>query len=154
MIEIKSGNLFSAPSGLICHQVNCKGVMGRGVAVTFKQMFPESYDHYFYCCQTMEPYDLLGHIAIKKEKDYITVCMFAQEGFSRNPNICNTEYWAFREYCSHIADYLYIHKATDTIINMPYGIGCGLGGGDWQHIYSIIEEELADFHVILWKLEE
>ena len=37
MIKIVEGDLFSAPNGIICHQVNCKGNMGRGVAKTFKQ---------------------------------------------------------------------------------------------------------------------
>ena len=43
------------------------------------------------------------------------------------------------------------HKTT---IALPYKIGCGRGGADWEVVYKIIEEELSSFKVELWKLEE
>ena len=43
------------------------------------------------------------------------------------------------------------HKTT---IALPYKIGCGRGGADWEVVYKIIEEELSSFEVELWKLEE
>ena len=52
MITIVNGDLFHARDGVICHQVNCKGVMGRGVAKTFKE--------YVNACR------------IKQSKEYLT----------------------------------------------------------------------------------
>ena len=43
------------------------------------------------------------------------------------------------------------HKTT---IALPYKIGCGRGGADWEVVYKIIEKELSSFEVELWKLEE
>ena len=38
-------------------------------------------------------------------------------------------------------------------INMPYFIGCGLGGGDWNIIKVILEEEFKNNNLILWKIK-
>lgn len=37
-------------------------------------------------------------------------------------------------------------------IAMPYRIICDRGGGDWNTVYRIIEEELGDYDVALYEL--
>lgn len=147
MITIKEGSLFDATEGLICHQVNCKGNMGRGVAKTFKEKYPKVFAQYVYLCYNVRTDSLLGTCLFDED----TVCMFAQNDW-RGQNVCNTNYAAFRRCCKQIITYLQQHDLS-TKINMPYGIGCGLGGGDWSIVYSIIEEELGDYNVVLWKLK-
>ena len=39
-------------------------------------------------------------------------------------------------------------------VALPYKIGCGRGGADWEVVYKIIEEELKDYNVELWRLDE
>jgi glycine/serine hydroxymethyltransferase len=34
-------------------------------------------------------------------------------------------------------------------IGLPYVIGCGLAGGDWNHIKTIIQNELKDCDVTI-----
>lgn len=41
-----------------------------------------------------------------------------------------------------------------TSVALPYKIGCGRGGADWEVIYKIIEGELKDYDVELWRLDE
>ena len=36
---------------------------------------------------------------------------------------------------------------------LPYNIGCCRGGGKWPDIYTIIETELVDYDVELWRLD-
>lgn len=152
MIKIVEGDLFSAPSGIICHQVNCKGNMGRGVAKTFKEKYPFAFRQYENLCHNLIPDELLGTILIRAELDCKwTCCMFAQDNWSGHG--CNTNYTAFRECCNAIKREIKRLDFDDVIINMPYGIGAGLGGGEWEIIYSILEEELNDYNVILWKLK-
>ena len=41
---------------------------------------------------------------------------------------------------------------TNKTIAMPYLIGCGLAGGDWNIVYNIIEKTLGeDYEVYLYK---
>lgn len=46
MIEIIEGNLFDTDAKFICHQVNCMGKMGSGVALQVRQRFPHVYEEY------------------------------------------------------------------------------------------------------------
>lgn len=146
MITIKEGDLFNAPRGLICHQVNCKGNMGRGVAKTFKEKYPNVFKQYVCLCNDVPVNHLLGTCLF----DENTVCMFAQNDW-HGYNVCNTNYAAFRNCCRRIADYITRHDRS-TPINMPFGIGAGLGGGDWLIIYDILEEEFEGYNLILWRL--
>ena len=41
MIEISKGNLLEAPVEALVNTVNTKGIMGTGIALQFKQAFPE-----------------------------------------------------------------------------------------------------------------
>lgn len=148
MITIKEGDLFTAPSGLICHQVNCKGNMGRGVAKTFKEKYPDVFAQYVYLCHNVCADALLGTCLFDED----TVCMFAQDDW-RGHNVCNTSYAAFRCCCKQIVAYLKRHDPSIPI-NMPCGIGAGLGGGDWLIIYSILEEEFEGYNLILWRLSK
>ena len=155
MITIKNGNLFSATEGIICHQVNCKGKMGRGVAAIFPKYFPESYKQYLKICNIAKNKTeaLLGHCLFVEEVNGESCCMFAQNDW-RGRNKCNTDYEAFKICCVNIRRHL---RAIDNPyaypINMPYKIGCGLGGGDWNIVYNILETQFKEYNLILWKLE-
>lgn len=146
MIVIKEGDLFDAPRGLICHQVNCKGNMGRGVAKTFKEKYPDVFKYYVYLCHNNRASELLGSCLFKGN----TVCMFAQDDW-RGRNTCNTDYTAFRQCCKQIISYLQQHDPF-ILVNMPFGIGAGLGGGDWTIIYDILKEEFEGHYLVLWRL--
>lgn len=151
MITIKEGDLFRAPSGIICHQVNCKGNMGRGVAKTFKEKYPFAFSQYKDLCKDCVPDELLGTVLMRYEIDNKwTCCMFAQDDWRGHG--CNTDYAAFDECCDAIKREIKGLHLDDVIINMPYRIGAGLGGGNWNTIYSILEEQFKNYNVILWKL--
>ena len=150
MVTIKEGDLFGAPDGIICHQVNCKGNMGCGVAKTFKCVFPEAYKLYMDACAGED--ELLGKNLFHIEATGETCCMFAQLDW-RGHNVCNTNYAAFRECCKGIKARIDLCGDKGRAINMPYKIGCGLGGGDWLIIKDILEEEFKDYNLILWKIK-
>lgn len=151
MITIKEGNLFRAPSGIICHQVNCKGNMGRGVAKIFKEKYPFAFSQYKDLCKDLVSDELLGTVLMRYEIDNKwTCCMFAQDDWRGYD--CNTDYAAFDECCDAIKREIKALHLSDIVINMPYRIGAGLGGGDWNIIYSILEEQFQDYNVVLWKL--
>lgn len=155
MIEIREGSLFNALYGIICHQVNCQGVMGYGVAKIFKKKFPHAYKQYVDYCYSFKEQDILGDVLIMREDPnrVATCCMFAQNKYGKRHGVCNTDYAAFRHCCWEIKDYIYNTQEHDYPINMPYRIGCGAGGGDWQIVYSILEEEFENYNLILWKLD-
>jgi O-acetyl-ADP-ribose deacetylase (regulator of RNase III) len=51
MVVVKIGNLFDSSAQTLVNTVNCVGVMGKGVALEFKQRFPEMHEDYVARCK-------------------------------------------------------------------------------------------------------
>lgn len=51
MIEFAYGNLLECKADALVNTVNCVGVMGKGIALEFKQRFPENFKLYAAACK-------------------------------------------------------------------------------------------------------
>lgn len=51
MIELAHGNLLEADADALVNTVNCVGYMGKGIALQFKQAFPDNYKTYEAACR-------------------------------------------------------------------------------------------------------
>ncbi|HRQ64415.1 MAG TPA: macro domain-containing protein [Xanthomonadaceae bacterium] len=51
MIEYRSGDILKSEAEAIVNTVNCVGVMGRGIALQFKNAFPENFKAYAAACK-------------------------------------------------------------------------------------------------------
>jgi hypothetical protein len=61
MIKIIKGDIFSGTEDIICHQVNTFGVMGSGIALQIKKLYPDVYMAYhLFCKRYGDRGDLLG----------------------------------------------------------------------------------------------
>lgn len=47
-------------------------------------------------------------------------------------------------------------KNRDATIRLPYGLGCGLAGGDWNMVLTIISDaaKASNLNVEIWKLQK
>ena len=52
MIELEKGNLLEADAVALVNTVNTVGVMGKGIALQFKQAFPEMFREYSSACKS------------------------------------------------------------------------------------------------------
>lgn len=136
---------------IICHQVNCKGVMGAGLALQIKNKFPMVYKHYKdKCLQIENGIGGLGDVqfcSVLSENGYIIANIFGQYDYGRGR--CHTDYNALKKAFNTIA--LAFPNFT---IRIPYKIGCGLGGGDWSVVSQIIQSTLVDagVEVEIWRI--
>lgn len=156
-IKIIHGDLLTTDAKYICHQVNCRGVMGSGVAKQIRAKYPEVYEAYVQKCNDPDSrlsyfdgvHSCLGTAQFVPCHDgHVVVNLFAQYGYGRD-GATYTNYTAFRVCVAELT----IGVPPGETIAMPYKIGCGLGGGDWETILDIIDEVLYDkFTVELWKL--
>ena len=150
MISIVSGNLLNAKEDIICHQVNCQGVMGAGVAKAIREKWPEVYREYKTYVEDciwnkLSPIGTMQYVQI--ETGQFVGNMFAQECYGNIGRY--TSYDAFYSCLKDISYY-----TTDGVsVAFPYGIGCGLGGGSWDIIYAMICDVLGDRDVVIYKLE-
>ena len=51
MIVFKTDNIFNSESQTIVNTVNCKGVMGKGLALQFKKKYPDMFNEYRLACK-------------------------------------------------------------------------------------------------------
>lgn len=157
MITYLKGDLLDSNCDYICHQVNCRGRMGSGIAKQIRERFPEVYrvysERYEDAIRVLRsPDQMLGSTDIVQipNTDRYVVNMYSQRSYGYDGKRY-TSYKAFR----YILQELKKDIPTDCTIGFPKGIGCGLGGGNWSKISSMIEEILGESHeVYIYELEE
>lgn len=148
MVSIVHSNLLTSHCDVIAHQVNCKGVMGAGLAKQIRTRYPNVYMSYKKACDTQS--ELLGKVQLCTTPDSLVANLFAQwdYGVSRK----QTDYDALELCLIKLRDrMLQLNLKT---LGLPYGLGCGLAGGSWQIVYKIIQDVFAttDITVYICKL--
>lgn len=132
MIHIVCSDLLSISSDYIAHQVNCRGVMGAGLALTLRNHNPRLYSLYQTHCRNHAPAELLGRAFICDN----IISVFGQLNYGRNRNYVYTDYSALNRAFRAIHNRLPITKS----IAFPYGFGCGLANGDWNIVKQLITD--------------
>lgn len=124
------GDLFDSGSPAIAHGVNCRGVMGAGIAVGFKQRYPTMYQHYQAMCDQ-------GHLILGQ--------VFPWYAEHERPVIFNL---ATQIEPGPNARYSGVMQSVDTMLLMAQNkgisqvaipqIGCGIGGLEWPQVEGIL----------------
>ena len=129
--EIK-GDLLSSNVKIRCHQVNCRGVMGAGLALQVKQKYPEAFEQYKALCDQFGS-SLLGHTQFVTCHDGTIIAnMFGQDGYGSGPQ---TNMGALDECLSQVAAFACRVNAS---VGFPKLLGCGLAGGNWNEVCVLI----------------
>lgn len=159
MINIKHDNILNANEDIIAHQVNGRGVMGAGLARSIKINHPSVFEAYKrFVDRSGTPEELLGknlfvmsdgsELYNYKSGDNAKIIsnLFGQAYTNRHVQQTNEK--ALRSALIN----LYQHaKRNNFSVAIPYGIGCGLGGGNWNKIFALIQDVFHDHPVTLYK---
>ena len=161
------GDILEAKLDYYCHQVNCQGRMGSGIAKSIKEKWPIVYDEYIKKCIDREEKvykmcdgledgldwteTLLGEIQlVPVDSDKVVINMFAQQYFGYDGKRY-TSYDGFWSCLNNIKNQV----PNGSTIGFPDHIGCGLGGANWEIIKTMIEQALGtDFDIYIYKLED
>jgi len=138
MIRLTRGNMFDSQVQTLVNPVNCVGVMGKGLALQFKKLFPEMYlDYQQHCSNNQvkpgEPYIYKGLIP-----PYII-------------NFPTKDHWRSVSRLGDIVsgmEYLLKHYQEwgITSIAMP-ALGCGNGQLEWKEIGPLLYHYLQQMDV-------
>ena len=149
-INIIEGNLFDTKADIICHQCNCQGVMGSGVALEVKKRFPVVFKAYR---KDYEENKLeLGYVnfaAANENQIIANMCGQDKYGYDGKQY---THYDKLQECLDMVAEYAREKFSNKPTIAFPYMMSCHRGGGDWNIVYKMIEETFKDFEVEIWRL--
>jgi O-acetyl-ADP-ribose deacetylase (regulator of RNase III) len=148
MITFTKGNLLEADVDALVNTVNTVGVMGKGIALMFKEAFPENFEAYERACK--EKHVRLGEVFATERKDLLGpkwIINFPTKGHWRYPSRIE---WIERG----LADLArFIQKKKIRSIAIP-PLGSGNGGLDWSEVRPLIEATLAplkDVSIIVYE---
>ncbi|MCM3869282.1 MAG: macro domain-containing protein [Pyrinomonadaceae bacterium] len=133
MIEYKKGDMLREDAEALVNTVNCVGIMGRGIALQFKNAFPENFKAYVAACERNEVQP--GQMLIFKT------------GRLTNPkyiiNFPTKRHWRGKSRIEDIDAGLValsneVRSRNIHSIAIP-PLGSGLGGLDWSNVRPRIE---------------
>lgn len=137
------GNILNQ-RGIVCHQVNMRGVMGAGLALQIRQKWPDAYTEYVnYCRKGCE----LGDIIFSNVSKDVTIAhLFGQNNFGKNG--CMTNYSVYPKMLKLVDAHA---SSLNERVYIPHGMGCGLGGGDWSIMLPLIEEYCTEAIIVKYE---
>lgn len=138
MIKLARGNLLTAEADALVNTVNCVGFMGKGIALQFKQAFPENYKHYEQVCAR-------GGVVPGK-------MMIHDNGGLVMPrwiiNFPTKRHWKGKSRIEDIESGLRALVSDVTRLGIRSiavpPLGCGLGGLEWSQVRPLIEGAFAE----------
>ena len=141
MITETKENLLEAKTEALVNAVNCVGVMGKGIALQFRQEFSEDYfKDYKRVCQS-------GELAIGK------VHVYELKNAENNPrfivNFPTKNHWRGQSRIEDIESGLQslveaVERVRIKSMAMP-ALGCGLGGLDYTEVKFLTEKIFDSF---------
>lgn len=141
MISYTTGNLLEAPAEVLVNTVNTVGVMGKGIALMFKDRFHENYRRYAAACKA-------GEVKVGR----IFVVEVAELGGPRwIVNFPTKQHWRGNSRLSWIAEGLKDLRAflednkVESVAIPP--LGAGNGGLEWSSVRALIEAELSGLNI-------
>ncbi len=148
MIEFTKGDLLAADVEALVNTVNCVGIMGRGVALQFKNQFPANFKAYEAACRREE---------VQPGRMFVF-----ETGALTNPkfiiNFPTKRHWRGKSRMEDIESGLKAlvdeirNRGIKSIALPP--LGSGLGGLIWSDVRPRIESALRgskDLHVMLFE---
>ena len=137
MITYLEGDIFSSPAQVLVNTVNTIGVMGKGIALAFKERYPDMFNAYKVVCEKRK--FKVGQLLLYRAIDHMILLFPTKENW-RNPS--KIEYIEkglinFRE--------KYIEKGISSIA-FPK-LGCGNGELNWDDVKPVMEKYLGDLPI-------
>lgn len=138
MLTYLTTNIFHSPAQTLVNTVNTVGVMGKGIALTFKKLYPDMYKQYRQLCKAGQ-FDI-GQLYVYRTPNKIIV-NFPTKKHWRNPSKVD-----------------YIEAGLKTFVESygKYGIssvsfpqlGCGNGELNWdEQVKPVMERYLKDLPI-------
>jgi len=139
MINYRIGNLLDSEAEALVNTVNTVGVMGKGIALQFKNMFPNNFKAYSEACKHKEL--KIGKMFVTEEESLLSgkklIINFPTKTNWRLPS----EYKYLEEGLKDLVNFIKKHNIKSIAIPP---LGSGNGGLDWNKVKKLLEIHFAD----------
>ena len=146
MIHFTKGNMMTSTAEALVNTVNTVGVMGKGIALQFKEEFPENFAIYQTACSSgnLIPGKLLITREINSQGIEKIIVNFPTKLHWRNPS----KYEYIKDGLSELVKAISEHNIKSIAIPP---LGCGNGGLNWNIVKKMTVEALesidADIYI-------
>lgn len=147
LIKLMKGNLLNSNAEALVNTVNTVGVMGKGIALQFKQAFPDNFKAYKKACNNNE---------VQPGKMFI----FKTDSLGFPTYIINfptKRHWKNKSKIEDIEDGLASLREEIIRLNIKSvaipPLGCGNGGLDWSVVKPLIFQSLEDLNTTIYLYE-
>lgn len=148
MIKYITGNMFESEAEALVNTVNTDGVMGKGIALQFKKMFPGNFKAYSEACKNNEI--AIGKMVVAEDSSLHTgdkiIINFPTKKSWKKPS----EYSFIEEGLDDLIDVIKTRKIRS--VALP-PLGSGNGGLEWERVKRIIERKLGSLDVNVYVYE-
>jgi O-acetyl-ADP-ribose deacetylase (regulator of RNase III)/uncharacterized protein YwgA len=141
MIQFIEGNLLDSEAEALVNTVNTVGVMGKGIALQFKNQYPNNYKQYEKACKVNEVQ--VGKLFITEDSSLLNgrkiIINFPTKTDWRKPSEYSYIESGIKELARKIKE-----LGIKSVAIPP--LGAGNGGLDWNVVKAIIEKNLVDLN--------
>jgi len=146
MILYKTGSIFNSEADFLVNAVNCVGIMGKGIALEFKNRYKDMFLSYKKCCEQglLKP----GLLQIYSYKD-VSILNFPTKVHWKDPSELEYIELGLKKFVDTYKD-----KNIKSIA-FPQ-IGCGYGGLNWNDVHNLMIKYLSDLdcEIEIWTLNK
>jgi O-acetyl-ADP-ribose deacetylase (regulator of RNase III) len=141
------GNLLEDNSDALVNTVNCVGVMGKGIALQFKQAFPDVFKEYAKECK-------LGNVQVGRMQVISTESLLGPKYIINFPT---KKHWKEKSKINYIEEGLkdlvnVVKELNIKSIAIP-PLGCGNGGLDWLKVREKIANSFKELAIDVYVYE-
>jgi O-acetyl-ADP-ribose deacetylase (regulator of RNase III) len=148
MIQYITGNILESNAQALINTVNTDGVMGKGIALQFKNSFPNNFKAYAEACR--KEWIGIGKLFVFNESNLATgektIINFPTKKSWRKPS----EYSFIENGLDDLIDIINTKKIQSIAIPP---LGAGNGGLEWEIVKKIIEEKLNHLKIDVFVYE-
>jgi O-acetyl-ADP-ribose deacetylase (regulator of RNase III) len=138
MIHFKSGDLFESDAEALVNTVNTVGIMGKGIALQFKNRFPDNFRQYAKACKNKEI--KVGQLFVVYDESLLTGKKIIINFPTKTDWRLASEYHYVESGLIEL-EKLIIEKNIKSIA-IP-ALGSGNGGLDWNNVKKLLEKYLS-----------
>jgi O-acetyl-ADP-ribose deacetylase (regulator of RNase III) len=128
MLTFVRGDLFESPAQVLVNTVNTVGVMGKGIALTFKQVYPDMFKRYQVLCEQKQLE--IGKLWLHKT-EHKWILNFPTKSHWRNPSRLEYIEAGLQKFVS-----TYTEQGIASVA-FPE-LGCGNGELDWDVVRPVM----------------
>ena len=138
----KTLDILAVKAGVIVHPVNCSGTISSGFSKQLINKYPAVLKDYLSKSSNRSPFKILGKsspVQISKQLSVANAyCQVSSNGQSK------FEYLAFKSCLEQIKQ-----EMPEAHFYFPYKLGCGLQGGNWKDIESLIHSIISNYTICI-----